>query len=258
MGIADDTAVTELIAFALDSLSSLRHASGLYCYDRVWDATELRGESVRYSFMVLLGLQRAQAAGYSVDVDLDAALRGLSRPSFHIHARRHRFGDVGRLPLRREPASRPSRATAACRRERLRSRRPRRDGDRVARHRSFIAGRDRRRRRRDAGARAALDEASRRACPDSSCTTARRSRGAVSPTSRPRSMRCSRWRPPPGSTSTATRGRWRRTRRISCCASRSTTADGRGCSTHGGGPSSSATRSTRSIRMQWRRWRCSS
>jgi len=90
VGIADDTAVTELIAFALDSLSSLRHGSGLYCYDRVWGATELRGESFRYSFMVLLGLQRAQAAGYSVAVDLDALFEAcLDRRSTFT------LGDIG-------------------------------------------------------------------------------------------------------------------------------------------------------------------
>ena len=79
-----------LVEFALESLPTLRRPSGLYCYDRVFGDEALRGESVRYSLMVLLGLQRATRAGMSVGVDVDG-LYGLclgQLPTFTA-------GDVG-------------------------------------------------------------------------------------------------------------------------------------------------------------------
>jgi hypothetical protein len=69
-------AAAELVEFALESLPTLRRPSGLYCYDRAFGGEELRGESVRYSLMVLLGLQRAERAGMAVGVDVDG-LSGL-------------------------------------------------------------------------------------------------------------------------------------------------------------------------------------
>jgi hypothetical protein len=61
----------QLVSFALDVLPSTRLPSGLYCHHRSFDDGALFGESVRYSLMVLLGLQRAEAAGHSTGVDLD-------------------------------------------------------------------------------------------------------------------------------------------------------------------------------------------
>ena len=49
----------------------MRLASGLYCYDLHLQDRVRRGESVRYSLMVLLGLQRAQRAGLGGLPDLD-------------------------------------------------------------------------------------------------------------------------------------------------------------------------------------------
>lgn len=61
-----------LCEFALAALPSLRTRSGLYCYDRAWGHNGVRGESVRYSLMVWLGLERAASAGFDPGDDLDA------------------------------------------------------------------------------------------------------------------------------------------------------------------------------------------
>lgn len=64
--------VGRMVPFALQHLPATRHPSGIYCFDVDFAARHLlRGESVRYSLMVLLGLQRADAAGHDVP-DLDA------------------------------------------------------------------------------------------------------------------------------------------------------------------------------------------
>ncbi len=44
-------------------------SSGLYCFDRPFGDPQPHGDSVRYSLIVLLGLQRARAAGLSLDTD---------------------------------------------------------------------------------------------------------------------------------------------------------------------------------------------
>lgn len=56
---------TYRVQFALANLPRMRLRSGLYCYDWAHGEDRLRGESVRYSLMVLLGLQRAAAHGAS-------------------------------------------------------------------------------------------------------------------------------------------------------------------------------------------------
>jgi hypothetical protein len=94
----------ELVGFALDALPTLQLSSGLFCFDRDFSSTALRGESVRYSLMVLIGLLRARAAGYEVPVDPEELLG-------RCIARREQFspGDLG-LALwaadRSEPARR--------------------------------------------------------------------------------------------------------------------------------------------------------
>lgn len=60
----------ELVRFALLHLSDFRVRSGLYCYDTSFGG-QPRGESIRYSLMVLLGAQRALAAGLPEFIDLD-------------------------------------------------------------------------------------------------------------------------------------------------------------------------------------------
>jgi hypothetical protein len=72
--------VDELVSFSLEHLSSLRLPSGLYCHDMTYETREPRGESVRYSLMVLLGMQRAGQAGFRDLPDLDELwLRCLER-----------------------------------------------------------------------------------------------------------------------------------------------------------------------------------
>src|SRR4051812_40672613 len=57
------------IAAAMDALPRMRRTDGVFCWERVLGDPEPRGRSLRYSLMVLLGLQRAQAAGYALSVD---------------------------------------------------------------------------------------------------------------------------------------------------------------------------------------------
>ena len=66
-----DTAarVRELIGFALDRLPSMRLGDGTFCYEVAAPALEPSGRSLRYTLICLLGLQRAQAAGFDVPVD---------------------------------------------------------------------------------------------------------------------------------------------------------------------------------------------
>lgn len=77
-----------LVTFALKNLQRMRLPSGLYCFDWPYGG-RLRGESLRYSLMALLGYQRAAAAGYEVP-DLDALWQSCI-------ARRWQFtpGDIG-------------------------------------------------------------------------------------------------------------------------------------------------------------------
>jgi hypothetical protein len=58
-----DRQLDDLVAFAIENLPTMRLPSGLYCYDMPFEDRVPRGESVRYSLMVLLGLQRAERAG---------------------------------------------------------------------------------------------------------------------------------------------------------------------------------------------------
>jgi hypothetical protein len=64
-----------LVDFAFQVLATLRQPSGLYCFDRSFDSPQCRGESVRYSLMVLLGLDRARSSGRT---DLEAEIEALS------------------------------------------------------------------------------------------------------------------------------------------------------------------------------------
>jgi hypothetical protein len=64
--------VEGVLAFAETVLPTLRLDNGLYCFDRAFGSTELRGESVRYSIMVLLGALRRVASGGASPVDIEA------------------------------------------------------------------------------------------------------------------------------------------------------------------------------------------
>jgi hypothetical protein len=72
--------VDQLVSFSLEHLPSLLLSSGLYCHDMTYEQREPRGESVRYSLMVLLGMQRAAQSGFRDLPDLDELwLRCLER-----------------------------------------------------------------------------------------------------------------------------------------------------------------------------------
>lgn len=88
---ATELSLVELCSFAIDALPSLQHRSGLYCFDRSFQSAELRGESVRYSLMVWLGLHSAQTAGMAIHDDLDGLFaRCLDHPDLTA-------GDLGLL-----------------------------------------------------------------------------------------------------------------------------------------------------------------
>jgi hypothetical protein len=66
-----DSAVGELIAFALDSLPAMQLPSGLFAWERRAGEAAPRGHSLRYTLMVLLGVHRARAEGYDVPLDVE-------------------------------------------------------------------------------------------------------------------------------------------------------------------------------------------
>jgi hypothetical protein len=80
------------LGFAEDVIASLRRPDGLYCFDRTWDSPTLRGRSVRYSIMVLIGALHRQMAGSSTTVDVDDLHRRV-----HDHRETLGVGDLGLL-----------------------------------------------------------------------------------------------------------------------------------------------------------------
>lgn len=81
-----------LLGFAQDAIGHLRLPNGLYCFDRTFDSPVLRGESVRYSIMVLLGALRRKAGGSEPGVATEALHQaiGTRRATLDI-------GDLGLL-----------------------------------------------------------------------------------------------------------------------------------------------------------------
>ena len=75
--------LTALIDFALESLPAMRLDDGGFCFERRVGRVEPFGRSARYMLMVELGLLKAQASGYEVQLDVDeleaAAWRALDR-----------------------------------------------------------------------------------------------------------------------------------------------------------------------------------
>ena len=80
-----------LLDFADAAIPGLRLPNGLFCFDRALNVPALRGESVRYSTMVLLGTLRRAGSGATVSIDPDDLHR-------LIHAQRRHLG-VGDLGL---------------------------------------------------------------------------------------------------------------------------------------------------------------
>ena len=63
--------IDELVSFSVENLPTMKLPSGLYCYDMPFSTRARRGESVRYSLMVLLGLQRAADGGRGGKNEID-------------------------------------------------------------------------------------------------------------------------------------------------------------------------------------------
>ena len=81
-----------LLDFADAALPGLRLPNGLFCFDRAWDKAALRGESVRYSTMVLLGTLRRAGTGAAVSIDPDELHRLIHSQRSHLGV-----GDLGLL-----------------------------------------------------------------------------------------------------------------------------------------------------------------
>jgi hypothetical protein len=60
-----------LVAFALESLRRMQLGSGLFCEEVVAGDAAPRGVNLRYTLMTLLGLLKAERAGYAHGYDLD-------------------------------------------------------------------------------------------------------------------------------------------------------------------------------------------
>jgi hypothetical protein len=63
--------VDGLLEFANNVLPTLRRTDGLFCFDRTFESPQLRGQSVRYSILVLLGLLKRRSEGRALSVDVD-------------------------------------------------------------------------------------------------------------------------------------------------------------------------------------------
>ncbi|MGH9119352.1 MAG: hypothetical protein ACRD0A_16220 [Acidimicrobiales bacterium] len=70
--------VEGLLDFADGVLPTLRHRDGLFCFDRGFDSPELRGVSVRYSILVLLGLLRRRTTGRDFSIDVEDLHRSIA------------------------------------------------------------------------------------------------------------------------------------------------------------------------------------
>jgi hypothetical protein len=60
-----------LIELALEALPRMQLPDGLFCWERRAGDPAPHGRSHRYTLMVLLGLERARAAGYEIALDID-------------------------------------------------------------------------------------------------------------------------------------------------------------------------------------------
>ena len=69
--------VDGLLGFVDDVLPTLRRDDGLFCFDRAFEAPDLRGESVRYSILVLLGLLKQARQGGSPSIDTEDLHRSI-------------------------------------------------------------------------------------------------------------------------------------------------------------------------------------
>jgi N-acetylglucosaminyldiphosphoundecaprenol N-acetyl-beta-D-mannosaminyltransferase len=84
--------VSKMQAFALTALPSLRLSSGEYCFDQLFGSTQLRGSSLRYTAMVLLGLLKSSASGVKHGFDVEE-LESL----LHDRVSELTLGDLGLL-----------------------------------------------------------------------------------------------------------------------------------------------------------------
>jgi hypothetical protein len=89
--VLEKTDPAALERLALATLPTLQHPNGIFCFDRT-EGGPLRGESVRYTLMVRLGLQRATEAGVA-----PARLDPLVVDLVHSRAYRRTPGDLGLL-----------------------------------------------------------------------------------------------------------------------------------------------------------------
>jgi hypothetical protein len=70
--------VDRLLQFVNDVLPTLRYGvDGLFCFDRTFEDTALRGTSVRYSILVLLGLLRQAGQGGTGTVEIEGLHRAV-------------------------------------------------------------------------------------------------------------------------------------------------------------------------------------
>lgn len=74
-----DPRVRDLVGPSIAALERMVQPSGLFGYELVEGEAGMRGESVRYTLIVLLGLLRARAAGVDVPQDLDALVAAADR-----------------------------------------------------------------------------------------------------------------------------------------------------------------------------------
>jgi hypothetical protein len=111
--ILDAHHVDALLSFVDSVLPTLRLENGLFCFDRTFDSVELRGESIRYSILVLLGLLKQTQHGVTPSIDPNGLYTAI-----RAHIERLGVGDLSLL-LWAEARMKASRAPSTL--ERLES-----------------------------------------------------------------------------------------------------------------------------------------
>lgn len=85
------TKINKLIDFSCDALKPMLRNDNLFCYERVQNGT-IRGSSLRYTLISLIGICKAKSNGYSINIDTQSIYSTLLR---HIDDLEITIGDIG-------------------------------------------------------------------------------------------------------------------------------------------------------------------
>lgn len=91
-GTFDSIGIKDLIAISIKALCRMQHESGVFCEQIFKGDSRKYGVSIRYTIMVLLGIERARAAGFSCPFDEEQMKQSVMR---EIDSENITPGDLG-------------------------------------------------------------------------------------------------------------------------------------------------------------------